>query len=241
MITMRMSLKSVKSRRKKRRLFWLSILVLLLLIIFYISKMLGNLFLEYAKTEAFRYATLVINNSVTDELLAKTDEMELFNITKNAQGEIEMVDYDSLYVNLFLKEVTSQLEQDMLAIGNGDLSIIGRDSNKNGAFFTISLGEVLQNPLFNYLGPKVDVHIKLIGAIETNVYTVVKEYGINNSLIEMGVNITVSIRVMLPVITDTITVNNQVPISYKIVTGQVPSYYGGSMNQNSDIFSIPIE
>lgn len=71
---MRMSLKSVKSRRKKRRLFWLSILVLLLLIIFYISKMLGNLFLEYAKTEAFRYATLVINNSVTDELYAKTDE-----------------------------------------------------------------------------------------------------------------------------------------------------------------------
>lgn len=182
------------------------------------------------------------NNSVTDELLAKLMKWNFLITRKMLKERLKWLIMTLLYVNLFLKEVTSQLEQDMLAIEKGDLSIIGRDSNKNGAFFTISLGEVLQNPLFNYLGPKVDVHIKLIGAIETNVYTVVKEYGINNSLIEMGVIITVSIRVMLPgnnwIL---LQINNQVPISYKIVTGQVPSYYGGSMNQNSDIFSIPIE
>ena len=237
---MRMNLKNKYRSYKVRRLFFIFLFLLAFIALFFtFSNKLTKLFLEYAKGETYRYATSVINNSVTDELLNNINDMNLFSITKDSNGNIQMVDYDTLYVNIFLKDVTEKLEEDIRKIENGDLRLIGKGAN-NKHFFTIRLGEVLQNPFFNFLGKEIGVNIKMIGAIETNVYTELKEYGINNSLIEMGVFIKVNIKVMLPVITDNIIVTNKVPISYKIVTGKVPDYYG-SRGESSNIFSIPIE
>ena len=60
-------------------------------------------------------------------------------------------------------------------------------------------------------------------------------------MVEIYILLQVDVRVILPVISDTITIKNEVPISYKIINGKIPEYYGGNMSKNSSIFTLPIE
>ena len=59
--------------------------------------------------------------------------------------------------------------------------------------------------------------------------TNVKEYGINNSLITVSVEIKVELMVILPFSTDYVNITNYVPIAIKLIQGKVPQVYGGSL------------
>ena len=138
-----------------------------------------------------------------------------------------MVDYDSYLVNLFLRDVSSNIKD-----------ALEREENAGVAFY-VPFGSIFKSPVLNDLGPDIPVRMELIGSVSSNVVTNVKEYGINNSLIEMYVHVVVKERVILPVLSKTIVVTNDVPISYKIIKGTVPSYYGDVLKKESSIYSIP--
>ena len=73
------------------------------------------------------------------------------------------------------------------------------------------------------------------------VLTKIKEYGINNCLIEMNLVIEIKQQIMLPLISKKIKIINDIPISYKVINGKIPEYYSGSLSKGSNIYSIPIE
>ena len=76
--------------------------------------------------------------------------------------------------------------------------------------------------------------------METKVNTNIKNYGINNAIIEITLDIIVKEEVILPINTEEIKVTQTIPIAIKIIEGSVPSYYSGEINKSST-FSIPIE
>lgn len=142
-----------------------------------------------------------------------------------------MVDYDSYLVNAFLRDVTDNITR----------SLEKEESNPDKIAFYIPLGSIFQNPIFNNKGPQIPVRMEIIGSVLSNISTKVTEYGINNCLIEMYVHVEVKEKVILPVIAKTITITNDLPVSYKVIRGKVPSYYGNSINKDSSIYSIPME
>ena len=75
--------------------------------------------------------------------------------------------------------------------------------------------------------------MELVGSVLTGVNSKVIDYGINNSLIEIFVHIEVNEKVILPVTSKNITIVNDIPISYKIIKGKIPSYYSNSGNSSS--------
>ena len=76
--------------------------------------------------------------------------------------------------------------------------------------------------------------------METKVNTNIKNYGINNALIEITLEIKVKEEVILPINTEEIIVTQSIPLAMKIIEGTVPNYYSGEINKSST-FSIPIE
>ena len=69
----------------------------------------------------------------------------------------------------------------------------------------------------------------MIGNVTSGIKTEVKEYGINNSLITVSVEINIEVMVILPFSSDYVNVTNQVPIAIKLIQGKVPNVYGGSI------------
>ncbi len=66
-----------------------------------------------------------------------------------------------------------------------------------------------------------------MSSVESNVFTKTRDYGINNSLIEIYIRLSLDIQVILPFSSDTINIVKEIPIGSKVIQGKIPQYYGG--------------
>ncbi len=236
-----MKLKSKKRFLKIKRIVILIFLLFSLILLKNIKNNISLYFMKYAEEEIRKLTSYVVNTSIDNSLFEGLDYNNIYNITKNSNNEIEMVDYNSVTVNKFLNNVTDKLQLNLLKLENGNIKN-NELSTKSGVLFNIPFGIITNNPLFNNIGPNIPVKLKTLGSLSTNIITRVKEYGINNSLLEMIVFIEINQQVILPTITKTIKITNEIPISYKIINGKIPEYYSANgLSKSSNIFSIPLE
>lgn len=219
---MRMKLKYRKKINFKFKIL-VGLLVFFLLIFLFvlIFNKLSIYIIEYSKEETINYTSDIVNNSIDDNTLKLLDNDNLYQITRNQDNEIEMIDYNTYLANIILKNIVNNIENGMSSIEN------------NIAFY-VPFGVIFNNFMFSNLGPNLPVRIKLISSVLSSIETKIKDYGINNSLIEISVNIELKERIMLPLMSDVITYNISIPISYKIVNGKIPTYYGGSIIKSSE-------
>lgn len=225
---MRMYLKNNKKIFYKRKLILL-ILILSLFIYMYsiFYKNMNHYYLNYSENEASKIITNAISKAINEEILKEIKNNDLYNIIKNKNDEIEMIDYDSYLINIFLRDVTNNI-----------MKYLTKEEEKtNDASFFIPMGSILQNPMLNNRGPKIPVKMELIGSVITGINSRVKDYGINNSLIEIYIHVEIKERVILPVTAKDVTIVNDIPISYKIIKGRIPSYY----SNNGFSYMMPVE
>lgn len=227
---MRMYLKKKKKTFHKKNIY-IIIFILIIIIIYIISNLSKNLnhyYLNYSENEASKIITNSILKSINEEVLRKLKNKELYTVIKNKDDEIEMIDYNSYQINMFLKEITNNVTKHLEK----------EENRSNNASFYIPLGSIFQNPLLNNRGPKIPVRMELVGSVITGVNSKITDYGINNSLIEIFVHIEVNERVILPVTAKDINITNDVPISYRIIKGKIPSYYSKGGNSS---YMMPID
>ena len=85
------------------------------------------------------------------------------------------------------------------------------------------------------------IKFKMVGNISNNLRTEVKNYGINNALIEIRISIKLVEQVILPLTTDKIEIQNSVPIALKLIQGTVPNYYLNGISNSSNSLTIPTQ
>lgn len=228
---MKMNLKNKKKTFiYKKRIFIIIIILSLLIGAHQLIKNISYYYLNYSEKEVIKIIDTASGKGITDKILNEIKDKELYTVSKNSFGEIEMIDYNSYLVNLFLRDVSKNISD----------SLDEQENSKKIAFY-VPLGSIFQNPILNNKGPKIPVRMEIIGSVFSNMNIKIKEYGINNCLIEMYVHIEIKEKVILPVLSKTIVVKNDIPVSYKIIKGVVPSYYGKSMEKSSDIYSSIVE
>ena len=103
------------------------------------------------------------------------------------------------------------------------------------------MGAVFNNSFLANLGPKIPIRFNLVGKIKANLKSTITDYGINNALIETVLHLTLTLKVILPITSEEISVESNVPISMKIISGEVPEYYLNGYNQTSLILTLPVE
>ena len=228
---MRMYLKSNKKRFFKKNIILIFFLMISIFYSFHIlGKNLNHYYLEYSENEASRIITNSISEAVNERVLKQIKNESLYTVVRNKNDKIEMIDYNSYLINIFLRDVTNNVTK----------YLAEEEEKSNNASFYIPMGSIFQNPLLNNRGPKIPVRMELVGSVLTGVNSKVTNYGINNSLIEIFVHIEVNERVILPVTAKNITIVNDIPISYRIIKGKIPSYYSGT-NSSSSMYMMPIE
>ena len=85
-------------------------------------------------------------------------------------------------------------------------------------------------PILVGIGPKVPFKLDILGNVFTEILTNIKDYGINNSLIEMQLKIKINVQIILPFSSKNIIVENKIPLKTKIIQGKISEYYGGVLN-----------
>ena len=230
----------LKKRRNRKPIIIIIIILLISgLIIQYINEKISPKLTQYASLEIRKISNIIITKSIKTTSFEKLNIENLFVITKNEKNEILTVDINTILLNKIILESTVNIQENLKQLEQGKINN-NNEENKNGVILKIPLGQIYNNFLLNNLGPKIPVKLKILGDMETKVNTNIKNYGINNALIEITLDITVKEKVILPINTEEIKVTQSMPIAMKIIEGSVPDYYSGEINKSST-FSIPIE
>lgn len=229
---------------KKIHIFTLLLIIILSSIIcsykllkYYSIKMSPVVF-TYAESEVKKLTTLIINKSITKQMSNGLDVDNLLNITRNSNGDIQLISYNSITVTKLLNSVTNLVQLNIKSIeeGNVDLlelpDIYDEEKMKHGIVYEIPLGTVTDNFLLSNLGYKIPVKFTLIGSTTTNLDTKITEYGINNALLEIFITIDVTTQINLPFVSKEVNMSTSIPIAIKLIQGIIPEYYINSLENS---------
>ena len=224
--------------------------IITIIVLKIISIRVSPILMNYAELETKKLSSIVINRAVNKQLANGMNIDEMFNIIKNDNGEIATIDFNPAIVNKVLNTTTNVVLINLKAIEEGNIDFIelpdilisnDKDKLKNGIIYEIPLGTITKSGFLSNLGPKIPIKLNIIGSVESNVKTNIKEYGINNALVEIYIRISVTEQINVPFISKRVTVTSDIPVALKVIQGSVPKYYGGTLSKQSNIFSIPIE
>ncbi len=217
----------MKTKFFKLFLVFLFILVISLVFIIILNNKVMPLYLSYSEGRMESVVTTVINKAVSECYF----DDELFIMKKDSSGTM-MVDYDPLVLNRIISNISSNVYDNMKKIFELDEKTINK-YNLDPSIFYIPSGIIFNSVLLNNIGPKIPVKLELISSINPNIETKVTEYGINNSLIEVNIRVSVMVKMILPTSSKDIRVTVIVPLTVKIIQGNIPEYYFGSFKKSN--------
>ena len=214
------------------------IIVMIIIVVFtfflinLLNKKVMPILMEYVKIESDKIGTIIINDAISKKIVEEMNVDELFIITRDSNGEIISIDFDTVMVNKVLTTATRQVELSLKYLEMDKLDAIDLPSNivissddKKVIFFLVPSGIVFSNNFLSNLGPKIPVKLNLVGSVISGISTKVTNYGINNALIELYLDLEVNLKVVLPFISDNVIVKTSIPLAIKMLKGKVPEYY----------------
>lgn len=240
----------LKSKRKKCNKLLVCIVILICLILvcysfinYYSNKALP-IMMTYAEAETKKLIILVINKAVTKQI-NNVDINNIFDVTYNKDGEVILVDFNSKRTSIALSTITSLVEFNLRAIEEGKIDMLELPDNtldsyntdllEKGIIVEVPLGVINGSVLLANLGPKVPVKLSLIGDVSSGFSTEVTEYGINNALIKLYIDVDVNARIIMPFVSDEISISSNIPIAMKVIQGKIPEYYLNGFTTKSNI------
>lgn len=233
----------------------LTILLLLANIVFsffmleLIGRKLNPILARYVNIEANRFANNIVNSTV-NEIIIENYEKDLFVITKDSSGEIEMLDYNTQKVNELLLKITNNIQSKLTKLEEGKVEDLAISNNfklkniksiKDGVLCEVPIGALRGNSLFSNVGPNIPIKLSFIGQVQSNLETTITSYGINNIVIETNVVVEVEEQITMPTTSKKSIIKVTAPLTIKIIKGVVPNYYASGIQTRSDLISIPIE
>lgn len=235
----RMHLKKYKKRKNKTLNIVIFILILLIISIFYLlilfnQKALPQL-IEYSEMETLKIVSSIISSTVVEEVADNTNMEELFITLKDSEGNIKSIDFNSSEVNKLLVSASRSIEEnlrylesgniDKLKLDNYVLQSYDKEKLKKGIIYELPSGIIFNNILLNNILPKIPIKMNLIGNVYSKLTTDIESYGINNALIKVNINIEAEVKILMPFISKTSSIDSTIPVIMKVIEGNVPSYY----------------
>lgn len=156
--------------------------------------------------------------------------------TYNNKNEVTSLTYDMKVVYEIAGAFTSNIKSS-LKEKNNDIPFI-TETNNNKILFMIPIGALSNQALFTSMGPKIPVQIYFVDNVFTEIKTKVTDYGINNALIEIYLSINLTYEIVSPFVREQVTLNYNLPIDQKIITGVVPNIIGHTFATKTTFFNV---
>ena len=225
-----------KQRLRINILFIIIILIIILTILFLnnISKNISPKIIQISEYSLDTYNNHLIMDFISNDTLSKSELNNIVNLIKNKNDEVISVDYDVQKSYQLLQTITNKLYEIVSNTSYKDITEYDYEI-KDDLILYYPIGLASSNIYFNNLGPKIPVKIKFLSSLVTNLNTKVTNYGINNVLVEIYVDIDITDDVVVPFKSESIKKHYDILLSSKIIMGKVPMYLGGNIENSSPI------
>ena len=165
------------------------IIIIILLVMFFSYGMIklftikSESFLnDFARNKSIQLTNIIINKALY-EILYNVEYDSLMNTSINNEEFID-IELDNYKINKMLYVVNDNILENINLIENGNFNDINIQYLNNEDFiFKVPIGVIYNVPILVGMGPQIPFKVNILGNSDNSVYTKVKEYGINNSII----------------------------------------------------------
>lgn len=152
-----------------------------------------------------------MNNAINDIIMESVVYDDIINIIYNKQGNIEVIQANYIEINSMIKDLSLLTEVYINNFGSNGVNI--------------PIGNFTGIPLLVGAGPDVNLKVKPIGAVVCKFSSKFESAGINQTNHKIYLTVSSSISAVVPLVTTSIMVEQQVLISESIIIGKVPEVY----------------
>ena len=203
-------MKKISARvRRRRRLRRLLLAVLLLLAVFLLAdRNVKPLVFSLAEARSAAMASRVLSGAMAEALGDGIGYDELMNVRMDEKGQVALLSANTVRMNL-------------LADRAGEAAL-RRLENMSSERVSVPLGAALGLTLLAGSGPLIPVSIVPVGSIGTNFATEFEACGINQTRHKVYLQLTASIRIVIPTGAKTTQVTANMLVAESIIVGAVP-------------------
>ena len=225
----------------------INILLLILSVfnIYLINNLTINNIRSYTISLAKKITRYLVNSVYIDGNLQ--NEEDIYKIIKGKDDEIKTIEYNAKEVNKMLENITNRIHEQFLSLETEKIKSINineqiitnrnkKNNYNNGIVLEVPSFIMSKNYLLNNLGPTIPVKISLTGGFDSYVSTDVKEYGLNNAIVTVYLNIKVTEQITMPFLEDEIVIDNKIPVAISLINGKIPEYYLNGLTNNSNLY-----
>lgn len=213
-----MSIKTVFYRTKhyigrhKRIVFGMLIFIFIFQFFLYFYKThINKIINETIDIDCKALAVRAMNNAINDIIMESVVYDDIINIIYNKQGNIEVIQANYIEINSMIKDLSLLTEVYINNFGSNGVNI--------------PIGNFTGIPLLVGAGPDVNLKVKPIGAVVCKFSSKFESAGINQTNHKIYLTVSSSISAVVPLVTTSIMVEQQVLISESIIVGKVPEVY----------------
>lgn len=185
---------------------------------------------DMANNKTNELSTLIINESIKENIINNSLQ-SIINVTRNDNNEITNIDLNTTQANKILYDVSYSIMKNIDNIENNNIKKLKIEYfDKKDNIFKVPFGIIHNIPILTFLSPNIPFKISILGNTSNELITEVKEYGINNSIIELRIKCIINLQVILPFKSKVIKNEKSILLSSQVIQGKVPDYYGGIMS-----------
>lgn len=220
-------MKKISARvRRRRRLRRLLLAALILLAVFLLAdRNVKPLVFSLAEARSAAMASRVLSGAMAEALGDGVGYDELMNVRMDEKGQVALLSANTVRMNL-------------LADRAGEAAL-RRLENMSSERVSVPLGAVLGLTLLAGSGPLIPVSIVPVGSIGTNFVTEFEACGINQTRHKVYLQLTASIRIVIPTGAKTTQVMANMLVAESIIVGAVPEGFVGYDLTEEELNLVP--
>lgn len=193
--------------RKKRRIIYLIIFIIFL--ISFNQSYFDESVIEYVmiQTKSFYEENIInaLSKTITEDELIKLKYDDYGNVI---YAYLDVVKAQNIRIDSSLK-----------------LNTLSKQLEEKINYINVPIGYTFTRKFFFSDGMKVPIKLSIYNAYETKIESNVLDYGINNQLYEIYLNIKVEVYVQIPLQKEIIDLDNNILLCSGILNNDIPNYY----------------
>lgn len=202
--------------RKKSKVPSLTIIIIVSISIFFymlwfVELHLKPTLLTIAETRATLIATQSISHVINEKISKQIDPQNLVLTKVDNQGKVVLIQPNTMEFNKLAADTTVKVQEVLEKLSEEKINI--------------PIGQVLGSQFLASMGPQLTVTIIPIGTVQVKVIDKFEQAGINQTKHMVYLVATTEVKIVVPLVSKSVSVDTQVPVAEYVVVGEVPSTY----------------
>ena len=164
-------------------------------------------------------------NEAILEVLGSASTGELLSAQASNEGHVSLLMADAGKLNLLAADCAAAAQRRIQDLGEQGVSV--------------PLGTLSGVPLLAGLGPRLSFRFTPVGMVQSSFHSEFRSAGINQTLHRITLQLTGTVRVVLPGRSYSVTVLTQAPVAENVIVGDVPEAYTNVANTDDLLNLIP--